>query len=303
MTRRNGIPADSLELLLDTICNTFGGIIFIALLVVVLLMISGKREDPRSLPSDVVNAAAAKDQLESLLRLKDRLESSLEKQSRVVSTLTQEDRSQNLATYQYELARNSQLEAEISVLKEQIGQSQKEDEEIARRMKELRSKQATIEEQSTHLQQSLAQQKSARRKTLRMPVVRSAGQKQEITVVIQFNRLYFWHRYSPDGNKEGLNWDDFLVLSENAEGVVTSPNPNCGLPVEGTSESQLQMVQSLKRFRPSNSYLAIVVRPDSYGSFQHFRNAAVASGFEYRLIPATSEDRFVDRGGKGGFVQ
>ena len=29
-------PADSLELLLDTICNTFGGVLFIALLVALL---------------------------------------------------------------------------------------------------------------------------------------------------------------------------------------------------------------------------------------------------------------------------
>ena len=34
MSRRSAAKQDSLELLLDTICNTFGGVLFIAILVV-----------------------------------------------------------------------------------------------------------------------------------------------------------------------------------------------------------------------------------------------------------------------------
>ena len=36
MSRRGAPSGDSLDLLLDTICNTFGGILFIAMLVVIL---------------------------------------------------------------------------------------------------------------------------------------------------------------------------------------------------------------------------------------------------------------------------
>ena len=42
MSRRRSRKQDSLELLLDTICNTFGGVLFIAILVVMLLQQTGR---------------------------------------------------------------------------------------------------------------------------------------------------------------------------------------------------------------------------------------------------------------------
>jgi len=41
MGRRRGAPASSLDLLLDTICNTFGGVVFLAILTIILLQMSG----------------------------------------------------------------------------------------------------------------------------------------------------------------------------------------------------------------------------------------------------------------------
>ena len=51
MSRRRASRQDSLELLLDTICNTFGGVLFIAILVVLLLQQTGGSPD---VPSSVV---------------------------------------------------------------------------------------------------------------------------------------------------------------------------------------------------------------------------------------------------------
>lgn len=49
MSRRRGRPADSsLELLLDTITNTFGGILFLAILVSLLLQSTGAHESQES---------------------------------------------------------------------------------------------------------------------------------------------------------------------------------------------------------------------------------------------------------------
>ena len=42
MSRRRAVKQDSLELLLDTICNTFGGVLFIAIMVVMLLQNAGQ---------------------------------------------------------------------------------------------------------------------------------------------------------------------------------------------------------------------------------------------------------------------
>src|SRR5687768_3661347 len=43
MSRKSSASSDSLDLLLDTICNTFGGVLFIAMLVIILLNMSGEK--------------------------------------------------------------------------------------------------------------------------------------------------------------------------------------------------------------------------------------------------------------------
>lgn len=67
MKRRALIPADSLDLLLDTMCNTFGGIILIALLVALLSRTGGpSAEAPASQALHEQRIALAEGELEAL---------------------------------------------------------------------------------------------------------------------------------------------------------------------------------------------------------------------------------------------
>jgi DNA repair exonuclease SbcCD ATPase subunit len=73
MRRRAAAKLDSLELLLDTLCNTFGGVLFIAMLVVTKLQLSGN-ETSSSLPStDDFDISAVQDLEETLETLKAEL--------------------------------------------------------------------------------------------------------------------------------------------------------------------------------------------------------------------------------------
>src|SRR4051812_9561577 len=56
MKRGTTLEFDSLELLLDTICNTFGGILFLAVLVIILVQRTGQRLERHSV--DVTGARA-----------------------------------------------------------------------------------------------------------------------------------------------------------------------------------------------------------------------------------------------------
>src|SRR4051812_43846695 len=77
--RRTGPTADSsLELLLDTICNTFGGVLFISLLVVILLNHTGQAFQ-RKAPSP-----AAQDELK---RLRHDLDESARRATTLEATL------------------------------------------------------------------------------------------------------------------------------------------------------------------------------------------------------------------------
>src|SRR4051812_32574075 len=71
MKRRR--PADSsLELLLDTICNTFGGVLFLAILVCILLQNTGhsnthERSGPRFTEAEVIDLVRQQQELETAL--------------------------------------------------------------------------------------------------------------------------------------------------------------------------------------------------------------------------------------------
>ena len=60
MSRRKLVIPDSLELLLDTICNTFGAVIFISILLSLLVRDSGLRKGVASLPEEVAAIVAAR---------------------------------------------------------------------------------------------------------------------------------------------------------------------------------------------------------------------------------------------------
>jgi len=302
MKRRKHTPADSLDLLLDTICNTFGGIIFIALLVVLLLLVSGR---PEARQSQVQHAEeiALQHQLETLAGLKSRLQSSLEKQAETIAALTPDNLEKTLGDYQEEMARHAYLKTSISVIQKKIHLTVQQDKEISKQIGELQSKLEAIQLQSEDFKKALARHRDARRKMLRMPVVRTAGLKDQVIIILQFNRFYIWHRYSLQGIREGLNTDDFLLLSDETRGTVTTPNPAAGIPLDQTDETKQRIIQKLSRFRPNEHYLAVIVRPDSYGAFQHIREIATTLKLEYDLRPTTLDAEWVDRGGRGGFIQ
>lgn len=302
MKRRRHTPADSLDLLLDTICNTFGGIIFIALLVVLLLTVSGR---PETEQNQVQHAeeVVLQNQLETLAALKLRLQSSLKGQTETIATLTPDNLKKTLGNYQEETARHANLKSNISAIQEKILLNVKQNEKISTQVNELQSKLEVIQRQSEELKKTLVGQRDSRRETLRMPVVRSAAGKSEVIIILQFNRFYIWHRYSAQGTREGLNTEDFLVLSDETKGTVTAPNPAAGIALDQTDHTRKQIFQKLKQFHPNEYNLAIIVRPDSYGAFKHIREIVTVLKLEYDLQPTTLHTQWVDRGGTGGFVQ
>ena len=74
-------------------------------------------------------------------------------------------------------------------------------------------------------QTELERERQARAEEVRMPVVRSSP-KQEIGLILCYGRLYVWHKYGTGNERLGLNTDDFVVVSEETDGLVTRPKPN-----------------------------------------------------------------------------
>ena len=91
MRRRRGMAGadQALELFLDALCNAFGGIIFISLLVCVMLQLSGKSAEPE--PVDKVEQARRQMELTRLENENAKLEQLIESQERQLAGMVQTD--------------------------------------------------------------------------------------------------------------------------------------------------------------------------------------------------------------------
>ena len=305
MSRRRYQRQDSLELLLDTICNTFGGVLFIAILVVLLLQQSGGIPKNDSTPAQVspVELQLLANRMESVAADLTRLRNNRDSQLAVVKDFAPE-------TIREQIVRRHEVTAKQENLQVAIDKLLADAAVLAGRVEQL---DATNDSARTDLERALERLKQAQLKLdserqarvqeVRMPVIRSVAGKQEIGLVVRYGRVYVWHRYGPGYQRLGLNTDDFVILTEEDGGLATRPKPTGGVVLTGGNGSQMAVRQTLRRFDPKSCYLAIIVRPDSYSDFHHLRDRAIELGFEYRLIPVDDETPIADRGGNGGHVQ
>jgi len=303
MRRPRAKPVDSLELLLDTICNTFGGVLFIAILVSLLLQLSGSEET--TTPEETVSAQEFEELAERLEALNAELASLRdvsESQGQLVAQFAPE------ATRAL-IAQKNTLEAANNELREQIEQQRIENAKTHARIEQGRSEIAAAEQalemekqKAAELAEQIEQSRQARTEELRMPVVHSAGLRRSVGLIVRFGRMYVWHRYDQFGNREGLNTDEFVVIEDSLGRVTTMPNPTAGIPLDSDT-AEAAILSRLSQFSPRSTYVEIVLRPDSFGHFRTLRNALIRRGFEYRLLLVEEGAPVADRGGTGSNVQ
>ena len=304
MSRRRASRQDSLELLLDTICNTFGGVLFIAILVVLLLQQTGGSPD---VPSPVVASTV---ELQSLVIRMEAVAADLTRRQQ--NRDSQQAIVQKFATeaIREQIVQRQAVTVEQEALQAAVDQLLTDTVTLAGQVETLEADNVTV---AVSLQDALTRRKQAesdledarqaRVEEVRMPVVQSSGRKQEIGLILRYGRLYVWHNYGPMFVRLGLNTDDFVVLSEENGGLASRPKPTAGFALDETAESQEAVRQLLRRFDTQSCYFAIIVRPDSYGVFRHFRDRAIEFGFQYRLMPVETDTPITDRGGSGSPVQ
>ncbi len=303
---RKSSPSDSLELLLDTICNTFGGILFIAILVVILLQMSGEQLAEERPDREVVSMPELEDLRQQLAVVHGelhRLRALALGQEQTIAAFAPDDVQALLAEREATTQSRDNLREERDQLIAQMAERAENIERIEGDIRDVHANFDNTERRVQELRDQLAEEREARRQELRTPVVRSSGLKQELGVVLQYGRLYVWHRYDRSGNRLGLNTEEFIVVSDDADGITTTPRPTAGIVVDGTDESRRAISDRLRTFNPRSFYVSVVARPDSFAEFQHLRAALTESGFEYRLIPMTANGAVFDRGGTDSRVQ
>lgn len=321
MSKQGSPTSDSLELLLDTICNTFGGVIFISLLIVVMLRLSPAKEISTPAREKSLNQAAGKwqnmisEQLNSLEELtKKQKENPPEWEPVILESLE----------------KLIQLEREKIALHKSIGEIllttasiRKEEQQIKKAADQLQKSRKQVVQLNQKLDDQIEKEKSnyddlsakvsvlleqqPEQKRISRPVglpYEQIDTNRQVGLFLKYGRIYFTHQWDNGTypTRIGPNVNDFDIKP----GIlwnVAKPLPHRGIPIDAGGDSSEKLNQELSRFPPQNWYIAIVVAKDSFDYFQSVKNQVLKLNYRYQIILLDEGKSVMDNSDQAGRSQ
>lgn len=291
MSRSSSTIQDgSLELLLDTICNTFGGIVFISMLVVVLLNMSG--ETASSQPPTEESALELQQLTAELEAAQARL--------RILhqATRQRDDTIQQLVSNDQLILARKLVEAEAlraarieetATIAKVIADHQKAvntiSQDLAVQKKELESLKSQLQVQSD----SLRQEVESRSQNVTPPKLEELPNHRSIDMILKGGRLVALSRISA-GGLEIRNADELNVSLEGGTEFV-EPKNGAGVAVALDRSTKAQIQSALSQFNPNRHVIKIWIWPDSFAHYQLIQEVLAESRFRSKLEPVRQDTR------------
>lgn len=319
MRRRQRRDDDSsLELLLDTITNTFGGILFIAILLSLLLRSSSQaaRETAASAePMSAVEQAKMEARVADLQQEVEVLQQRAAMATRpgdsggddsMVGKLAAAADAVERAVAERAKAIHATLEAqrEAATATTQFDMLEQDRKSVENQLAEAQNRLAAAREEAARLAEAALQidrppGSTEIEQTVSLPSLRPS-QKSEVAIYVRFDKVFMMHSWR-GGERLGPNTEQFVILPAPAgDGVtqVARPKPAAGMPVNaGTIVADIAKL--LRPFPADRFVVGMVVFEDSFDIFQLIKAAVVRNGYEYRPIALRPGESIVDSGGQG----
>ena len=281
---------DSLELLLDTICNTFGGIVFLSLLVCLM----AQRVTPGSTAAEA-DAALAK------LHERKVIEADLEHVSQAVAAL-EELRLRQLAIAQSlgepgDATGHAGTAQRLTGLRAIRRALDGEEEELRRSLARARELSRVAEAQAGEARgtasraaqeveragRELDEARRQRSTTLRLPRARRTT-KRQVAAFISGGRLRLPFVYSAAGLPDRRNEQEIEAGAPEEFLTPRHFRPDRGTIVTDSEDSRRALAARFDGFDREASYVNLAVWPDSYAEFKLVRDHLVARGFDYQVL-------------------
>ena len=284
MARKQHEQADSLEMLLDTMCNAFGGIILIAIMIAImakpptpeggdpeaeLVKIQIQVKEPQS-----EDLAAELDELVKKAQVIDPAVTNLvvQKNELAVKVTAAKTTMDNLASTPEQ---KKELAAKIKA--QQAANAQKS--------KEV----ADAQMQMARVQAQLNQANKGEPVTIRAP--RARGTKKEPAwVIIQHGKIWAAERFV-DGKKE-LNKTTFK-REIRAGTTYFTPVPGKGVDILQNRRVSPTLANYLVSIPKESYYLQIQVHKDSFSDFRVFKELFLKKGIQYNWEPEKEDIELV----------
>ena len=268
-----------MELLLDTVSNVFGGVMFLTLLASLLVIARGAESISEKAvpPTPLTTTKLAKTvqleiqdlgrSLKTLREVSMRLDGDGKTTDKLQQRRQQVERELKL---QAELTRRAKqqanAESKLENQKDEISQSKDEQTELKNRL---------VDEQETLFER----RKAASRKVFFRALRRDL--RPEAVLILRYGRAYVLNK-SPQS--AGFNTDDFFVIESSRQSTTITPKPHRGTVIAPPSAKKL--IQGLKRKFPAGKFkVAIAVWGDTFEEFNIMRDELIHGGYTYRTLP------------------
>ena len=275
--RRSSEQQDSTELLLDTICNCLGAILFIVLLI---LLLATQRSAQAEKQPQIELSALRQRKLVAELALKQlrSRRDSLDEALRLATSAGDEKElmAEKVALIR-ELERQNRLvesgKARISESQGDLTRAKQEQEKLLKRIAGLKADIARLDERITKA-------KTGQNRLARLPRVRATS-KGVWPVILRYGRLY------PVNARDGLGRFNKTDLDVRDDGTRTwfTPRREKGIVILKSNKTSAAAVEYLKTVEGQQCYVGLYVYPDSYSEALSLRDEVLKAGLEYNWDP------------------
>ncbi len=284
--RRQNQSDDSLELLLDTITNAFGGIVFLALLIVLIAGQSkSSTNNESSSQKDRAEYEAARQGMTKIVHELETAKQSLAIAKANRADLSSEDFENNLN----ELAMAQKENTKLLKLQLDIEKSIKKTKEERAKLDELMANDALkVKEKENEVKRKRAElEKEIQQRTVKsdLPKERATRKKQAV-LMVKNGEMFVLHA---DRNVRSLkiNENHLTKCSDSDADIILSGRGSwktmSGRGISLSNENEIR--DEISKHDRSRLYAAIVIWEDSFGYFDLIRRTCVDHNLEYRLIP------------------
>jgi hypothetical protein len=296
--RATSNSTESLELLLDTICNTFGAVIFISILVAVLVSQSSRSRPVPKTETDPANDAAV-------------VQSDIKQARERLRVLSGQIRQQEMVTKRFASQESVALAGKIKQHTEDRMRLTEEKADAVKEITDAQAESAALQHQlqleqaaydaasaeNARLQTELAEQSEISGRTARIPRVRKTD-KASVVYAIDNGRLFrvTTVRHTIDN----------VDCERTTESGIEVIRPRAGAGVKITSNGSMGQIES--RFAGVSSgtqFIQLFVSRDSFSQFLPVKDLLVKLGLNYEVLITDNDnvELFLGNTGRESLVQ
>lgn len=280
--KRETSESSSFDLFLDTVCNAFGGIVFLAILLALLIQTRQvvKSDDPNpQQPTSADEMRKLVSQLDELTAMHATLAVTLDGIPEPVSEAFGEDYqalSKQIDEIEQQLKDLNRRNASAVVkLSEQI----KANETVKSDSISSSALLAQAKQKLSDLQMEYRQSVESKRETLRLPRTRDSN---AASVLMLFDGGEVYLAYQPKLYSSDFNTNHVTTRELNDGQIEVRPVPGAGWKINepvGMSKVRSLIAETAR----DGNIITLAIWPSAYGSFTEIREEMIRSGVPYQL--------------------